>query len=83
MAAALEQVSTWLSSPSAVIAEPTARHFDVLASLVEKVGTGGNLVTDAHLAALAIEHRSAIVSFDRDFGRFPAVAHREPRAASS
>ena len=83
VAAALEQVRTWLSSPSAVIAEPTARHFDVLAGLVEKVGTGGNLVTDAHLGALALEHRSTIVSFDRDFERFSGVACREPRVASS
>jgi len=75
---ALEQIRTWLSSPSAVVAQPTERHFEVLANLVEGVGTGGNLVTDAHLGALALEHRCAIVSFDRDFGRFPGVKHREP-----
>ncbi len=75
---ALDQARTWLASPTAVIVEPTARHFEMLAGLVEAVGTGGNLVTDAHLATLAIEHRATIVSFDRDFARFPGVKYSEP-----
>lgn len=75
---ALEQVGTWLSSPTAVVAEPGARHFDLLAGLVEGVGTGGNLVTDAHLATLALEHRATIVTFDGDFGRFPGVSSAAP-----
>jgi predicted nucleic acid-binding protein len=41
-----------------------------LRSLLEPVGTAGNLTSDAHLAALAIEHGAELVSFDRDFNRF-------------
>lgn len=63
----------WLAQPAAVLCHPTAHHHTVLAELLTAVGTGGNLVTDAHLAALAIEHRGAVVSFDRDFDRFPGV----------
>lgn len=46
--------------------------------LVTKVGSGGNLVNDAHMAALSIEHRCGIVSFDADFGRFPGVRWEPP-----
>jgi predicted nucleic acid-binding protein len=42
------------------------------------VGTGGNLVNDAHLAALAVEHRAGIVSYDSDFGRFDKVRWHRP-----
>ena len=72
-AAATRQVAEWCGAPSVTVLHPTPRHPDVLAELLEQVGTGGNLVNDAHLAALAIEHRAAIVSYDNDFGRFPGV----------
>ena len=42
--------------------------------------TAGNLVNDAHLAALAVEHAAEVVSFDRDFGRFPGLRWRPPVA---
>jgi predicted nucleic acid-binding protein len=61
-----------------VIAEPTPRHAAVLGGLLREVGTAGNLTTDAHLAALAIEHGADVVSYDRDFARFPGVRHRLP-----
>lgn len=57
---------------------PTTQHTAVLAEMLRAVGTGANLVTDAHLAALAREHRAEIVSYDRDFGRFPAVRWATP-----
>ena len=72
------QVEAWLGAPAAVVAEPTARHAGVLRGLLRESGSAGNLVTDAHLAALAIEHGADIVSFDRDFGRFAHVQHRLP-----
>lgn len=72
------QVETWVDAPAAVIAEPTARHPGVLRGLLRRTGTAGNLTTDAHLAALAIEHGAEIVSYDRDFARFPGVRHRVP-----
>lgn len=72
------QVEAWLGAPAAVVAEPTARHAGVLRGLLRESGSAGNLVTDAHLAALAVEHGADIVSFDRDFGRFAQVRHRLP-----
>lgn len=75
---ATAQVETWLAAPAAVIAQPTARHPGILRGLLTEAGTGGNLTTDAHLAALAIEHGAEIVSYDRDFARFAGVRHRLP-----
>ena len=72
------QVETWLGAPAAIIAEPTARHAALRAALLRETGTAGNLTTDAHLAALAVEHGAEIVSYDRDFARFPGVRHRLP-----
>jgi toxin-antitoxin system PIN domain toxin len=77
---AVAQVSEWLAQPGAHVVHPTARHATILGDLLEKVGVGGNLVNDAHLAALAVEHRAQVVTFDRDFGRFPGVAWELPRA---
>jgi toxin-antitoxin system PIN domain toxin len=72
------QVEAWLGAPAAVATEPTARHAGLLRGLLRETGTAGNLTTDAHLAALAIEHGAEIVSYDRDFGRFRGVRHRLP-----
>lgn len=75
---ALDQVESWLEMPAIVAIDPTARHHAVLAGLLRSVGTGANLVNDAHLAALAVERNATIVTFDRDFGRFPGVRHLVP-----
>jgi toxin-antitoxin system PIN domain toxin len=72
------QAEAWLGAPAAVIAQPTSRHVGLLRGLLRETGTAGNLVTDAHLAALAIEHGADIVSYDRDFARFTHVRHRLP-----
>jgi toxin-antitoxin system PIN domain toxin len=72
------QVETWLTAPAAVIANPTPRHASMLRGLLRDSGTAGNLTTDAHLAVLALEHGAEIVSYDRDFARFPGVQHRLP-----
>lgn len=79
---ALDRVDAWLAQPAALVVEPTARHASLLAELLGTVGVGGNLVNDAHLAALAIEHRGDVVSYDNDFSRFPAVAWEVPPPAS-
>lgn len=75
---ALQFVEQWLSQPPATIINPTPRHNAVLAGLLRSCGTGGNLVSDAHLAAQAIEHGATIISFDRDFGRFDGLNWRLP-----
>lgn len=76
--AALDVVRSWVEHPATVLLEPTSRHLTVLSGLLGATGTGGNLVSDAHLGALAIEHGATIVSYDGDFGRFPGVRVRPP-----
>lgn len=68
--AAMRQVADWTAASSAMVVSPMPRHVDILTELLTRVGTGGNLVNDAHLAALAVEHRAGIVSYDNDFQRF-------------
>ena len=76
--AAFARVDEWLAQPSAVVVEPTARHATLVRELLVGARAGGNLVSDAHLAALAIEHRCQVVSYDRDFARFGAVDWETP-----
>jgi uncharacterized protein len=77
---AITVVRQWFALPGVVPLEPTARHVDLLADLLGPTGTAGNLVTDAHLAALAIENGAALHSADRDFGRFPGLVWKNPLA---
>ena len=78
VAEAAATVTSWTSSKSAVVIEPTTRHLPLLNGLLAGSGTAGNLVTDAHLAALTLEHDATVVSFDRDLGRFEGVKWRLP-----
>ncbi len=78
VAEALDIVDGWLSQPSAVVALPTERHFPLLRGLIEPLGTAGNITTDAHLAALAIEHGGTVYSADNDFGRFRGLRWVNP-----
>ncbi len=75
---AFDQVERWLAEPSAVMVEPSLRHAGLMRDLLVGAGGEGNLVNDAHLAALAIEHRGQVVSFDRDFDRFSGVTWEQP-----
>lgn len=75
---AMEQVEAWLAAPAAVVVSPTPRHASVLRGLLRASGTSGNLTTDAHLAALSLEHGATVVSYDRDLARFDGVRHRLP-----
>jgi toxin-antitoxin system PIN domain toxin len=77
---ALDVVDGWLAQPVAAVVEPTSRHARVLRGLLEPLGVGGNLVSDAHLAALAIEHGAEICSRDNDFARFSGVRWTDPLA---
>ncbi len=72
-ARALDLVDEWFSLPSVVTVEPGPGHTKILRSLLAAAGTAGNLTTDAHIAALAIEHDAAVVSYDTDFSRFPGL----------
>ncbi len=51
----------------------------MLYGLLRPLGAAGNLVTDAHLAALAVEHAAELVSYDADFSRFPGLRWRTPQ----
>jgi toxin-antitoxin system PIN domain toxin len=75
---AFEVVDEWLSQPSTIALEPTSRHSSVMRDLLLPLGTGGNLTSDAHLAALAIEHNAELYSTDGDFARFPRLRWRNP-----
>lgn len=74
---ALLLMNRWLAAPAARIVQPTEQHAALVGRLLLGAGTAGNLVGDAHLAALAVEHGATVVSFDRDFARFPGVAFEQ------
>lgn len=77
-AQAVAIVGSWLAEPSVRMVEPTERHWGILSGLIESVGTAANLTSDAHLAALAIEHGATLCSADRDFGRFKHLRWHNP-----
>ena len=76
---ALADLRTLLASPSLVLLSETPRHTEVMAAVLEASGVRGNLVHDAHIAALCVEHGVAeLLSGDRDFARFPGVRVTNP-----
>jgi uncharacterized protein len=77
---AIRVVDQWLAAPRARILEPTEQHWVTVSRLLRAAGKAGNLTTDAHLAALAIEHGATLVSFDRDFARFDGLDFERLRA---
>jgi toxin-antitoxin system PIN domain toxin len=79
-AVAFDIVEGWLAQPCALVLHPTERHLAILRGLVEPLGTAGNITSDAHLAALAIEHGAEVCSADADFGRFPGLRWTNPLA---
>ncbi len=79
---ALDLVDGWLAQPASTVVHPTERHAVILRSLLQSLGTAGNLTTDAHLAVLAIEHGAELCSTDADFSRFPGIRWTNPLRAS-
>lgn len=75
---AFELVEVWLAQPVAIVIHPTPRHAEILRGLLTPLGTAGNLTSDAHLAALAIEHSAELCSCDGDYRRFPGLRWRDP-----
>lgn len=75
---ATKACESWLAAAPSVVVEPTRGHLALLSGLLSRAGTAGNLVSDAHLAALALEHNAVVISFDRDFARFEGVASERP-----
>ena len=70
---------SWLAQPNVRVITPGPNHLDILADLLDEP-IGSNLVTDAHLAALAIEHQAELQSNDNDFARFSGLRWRNPVA---
>ena len=77
-AAALAHVRAWFARAHVERLDPGPQHVDLLDRLLSAAGTAGNLTTDAHLAALAIEHQCELHSNDNDFARFPGLRWRNP-----
>ncbi len=76
--AALEYVDSWLAQPCVRTVVPGEKHWLILRHLLRSCGTAGNLTSDAHLAALALELDCEIYSSDHDFKRFHGVKHVNP-----
>lgn len=77
---AIQVVGSWLSQPCVVPLNPGDEHWRILRDLLAIAGSAGNLTTDAHLAALAIEHGAELCSTDSDFGRFAHLHWVNPLA---
>ena len=79
--AAWERVTAWLGCETVWIPQPMNRHPEVFGRLLSLPGVRANLVHDAHIAALAIEHGLILCSSDGDFARFPGLRWQNPLAA--
>lgn len=75
---AMSTVDAWLARPQVITPEPDTAHPRRMRELLDATGRGGNLVNDAHLAALALQYRATVMTYDNDFGRFPGVRWESP-----
>ncbi len=78
IAEALDAVDKWFSYPHVVPINPGAQHLSLFRQALQAAGVGGNLVTDAHIAAVAMEYQAEVHSGDNDFSRFPGLRWRNP-----
>lgn len=78
----LSDLKAILASPSLVLLSETPRHFEVMEAVIKTSGVTGNLIHDAHIAALCLEHGVIeLLTGDRDFARFPELNISDPFAA--
>jgi hypothetical protein len=75
---AMAFVDEWLAQPYVRAVSPGEGHWAILRKLLRDSGTAGNLTSDAHLAAVALEIGASVCSTDADFGRFPGVERISP-----
>jgi uncharacterized protein len=75
---AITYIDSWLSQPNVALVRPGEQHWPILRNLLQVSGTSGNLTSDAHLAALAIEQGYAVYSADNDFRRFAGLTVVNP-----
>ena len=75
----LSDLKAILASPSLVLLSETPRHFEVMEAVIKTSGVTGNLIHDAHIAALCLEHGvTELFTGDRDFARFPGLNLSDP-----
>ena len=79
---AIAYVDAWLAQPNVELVAPGPNVWPVFGSLMLASGTAGNLTSDAHLAAMAIERGATVCSTDNDFRRFPGLLHANPIAGA-
>ena len=82
-AQAFAMIRSWLDQPPATILHPGPKHLRIMEDILTPLGKGGNLTSDAHLAALAIELGAELHSLDNDFSRFASLHWRNPLLAVS
>jgi len=75
---ATRRVRSWLEHPNLLIVHPGKRFAGLFFGFLEKLGSGGNLATDAQLAALSVEHQTELNSCDSDFSRFAGLRWKNP-----
>ena len=75
------QVLAWLACERVWIPQPTERHAEIFGALIAVAGAHPNLISDVHLAALAMEHGLTLCSADGDFARFPELRWINPMLA--
>jgi len=71
-------VGAWLEQPNVQVIHPGKRHPELFLGFLNSLGTAANLTTDAHLAALAVEHQAELHSTDTDFARFSGLRWKNP-----
>ena len=74
----LDRIESWLRLPHMHVAQPSDRHFCGLRASLERIGTAGNMTTDAHLATLAMQRGYVLYTTDADFLRFPDLRWVDP-----
>jgi len=80
---AIEFIDEWLDQPYVTLVAPGEAHWPILKNLLLEAGSAGNLTSDAHLAALALENGAAVASADYDFRRFASLKVVNPLAAKA
>lgn len=77
---AVERVQSWFGQPCVKIIQPTENHWTIFQQMLRAGNAAANLVSDAHLAALAVEHNCILNSTDSDFARFRGLKWKNPIA---
>lgn len=75
-----ERLRSWFDQPCLCVIQPTDNHWPIFQRALISAKAIGNLVSDAHLAALAIEHNCELCSTDTDFAKFPGLKWKNPLA---